>query len=361
MRRVGILSFQNTLNYGAVLQNYALFRVAEGLGYAAEVINYRSQYIERNEYLKFSCKPRAVVNYFLLRKKAALFNNFKRNIAFGPSCTRRNISQKTASYDCVIVGSDQVWNTKITNSDPTFFLDFIDDPKRCKTYAASMGYGELPPCDFNPRKLISHFSSILVREKSAAKIIADECPEAPKPHVVLDPTLVLDKKIWDDIKVIPSFAANKPFVLVYDVSESDLAFDAAHCLVKESNAQVIRIQSYDFSSKPGVKSILNLSPTEFLGLFSCAEATVVSSFHGLCFSIINHRDFYYSGQIAGKNTNSRATDLMDALGISGRTVQDIFNGTVKPIDWDAVESRLSTMKTESLRLLKESLYDVEES
>lgn len=361
MRRIGILSFQNTLNFGAVLQNYALFRMIEGLGYTSEVINYRSSYIERNEYLKFSFKPRAAMNFFLLRKKAALFNNFKRNIAFGPSCTRQNISQATNSYDCVIVGSDQVWNTKITNSDPTFFLDFIEDPRRCKTYAASMGYGELPPCNFDPRKLISHFSSILLREKSAAKVIADKCPEAPRPHVVLDPTLVLDKGIWDDIRVIPAFAVNKPFVLVYDVSESNLAFDAAHYLVKDSNAQIIRIQSYDFSSKPGVKSILNLSPEEFLGLFSCAEVTVVSSFHGLCFSIINHCDFYYSGQVTGKNTNSRATDLMDALGISGRTVQDIFNGTTKPIDWDAVELRLSSMKTESLRFLKDSLIDVEES
>ena len=361
MRRIGILSFQNTLNYGAVLQNYALFRVIEGLGFAPEVINYRSQYIERNEYLKFSFKPRAVVNYFLLKKKAALFNNFKRNIAFSPSCNRRSISQVTDSYDCVIVGSDQVWNTKITNSDPTFFLDFIDNPRRCKTFAASMGYGELPPCDFDQRKLISHFSSILVREKSAAKIISDECPDAPMPHVVLDPTLVLDKSIWDEIKVIPDFVVNKPFVLVYDVSESNLAFDAAHYLVKGSNVQIIRIQSYDFSNKPGVKSILNLSPTEFLGLFSCATATVVSSFHGLCFSIINHRDFYYSGQVTGKNTNSRAIDLMDALGISGRTVQDIFSGTVKPIDWNAVELRLSTMRTDSLRFFKDSLIDVEES
>ena len=86
----------------------------------------------------------------------------------------------------------------------------------------------------------------------------------------------------------------------------------------------------------------------------------MSSFHGLCFSIINHRDFYFSGQTTGKNTNSRATDLMDLLGITGRTVNDLADGTVDPIDWDAVEARLCELRTESLQLLIDSLSDVED-
>ena len=359
MIKVGILTFQNTLNYGAVLQNYALYHELEAFTFCVEVINYRSKVIEKNEGLAYIRGPRSLFRHLQLRKKARLFSKFKQRMRFTASCDERTVSKIASRFDCVVVGSDQVWNTSITGLDLTYFLDFIDDSWRCKTYAASMGYGELSPSDSDLRPLLSHFSSILVREKSAAETIARECPCAPTPRVVLDPTLLVEKRVWDEIQQTPSYALGAPYVLLYDVSESESAFDAARNLAKSSDCRIIRIQSYDLEPVAGMKSVLNVSPEEYLGLFAYAQATVVSSFHGLCFSIINHRDFYFSGQTTGRNTNSRATDLMDALGISGRTVQDLANGTVKPVDWDDVETRLSTLRAESLRLLKESLADAE--
>ena len=359
MKKIGILTFQNTLNFGAVLQNYALYRELKELSFDVAVLNYRSPKIERFECVVPVFKPKALLRYGVLRNKARRFDRFKSKMPFTDSCDANTIAGVAEEFDCIMVGSDQVWNTEITSSDPTYFLDFIDDPVRRKTYAASMGYGELPPCDFDQRPLISGFSSILVREKSAAETIARECPDAPTPHVVLDPTLLVEKNVWDDIEQTPRCADKAPYVLVYAVSEFDAAFEAAHRLADSGGAIVINIPTYGLRPVEGAKSLFNVSPEEYLGLFAHARATVVSSFHGLCFSIINHRDFYFSGQTAGKNTNSRATDLMDALGISGRTVQDLANGTVKPVDWDDVESRLSALRAESLRLLEESLADVE--
>ncbi len=360
MKKIGILTFQNTLNFGAALQNYALFHELESLSFDVDVINYRSKLIEQGERFIPVFRPKPIIRFLQFRNKARLFSNFKKKMSFTNSCKADTVAEICKEFDYVIVGSDQVWNTKITGSDPTYYLDFIDDPKRCKTYAASMGYAELPPCDFDSRALISHFSSILVREKSAADVIAKECPDAPVPHVVLDPTLLVEKKVWDDIERMPACVADEPFVLVYDVSESESAFDSARLLAEPTGARIIRVKSYNLKSVPGMTSVLSVSPEEYLGLFSHAQSTVVSSFHGLCFSIINHRDFYFSGQTTGKNTNSRATDLMEALGISGRTVQDLANGTVKPVDWDDVEERLSALRAESLRLLKESLADLED-
>lgn len=356
---IGILTFQRTLNFGATLQNYALWTMLKKLGYRPVVVDYRQRYIEQNEGLIFHLGPNSLYKWVMSFPKRRSFDRFRNKMDCTSSCDAGTIKNVVSELSCVMVGSDQVWNTRLTNSDPTFFLDFIDDPRRCKTYAASMGYGELPESKFDPRPLISHFSSILVREKSAADAISHECPEAPDAHVVLDPTLLVEKVVWKEIEQMPSYAKGKPYVLVYDVSESDLAFKAAERLSSGTDAHVIRIQSYDLKSRPGVMSVLNVSPEEYLGLFAHAQCTVVSSFHGLCFSIINHRDFYFSGQTAGKNTNSRAADLMGALGITGRTVQDLVNGTVKPVDWDDVEERLRTLRVESLQLLIGSLADVE--
>lgn len=360
MKKVGILTFQNTFNFGALLQNYALFHTLEELSFEPVVVNYRSEAVESGEGFAHPSTLKQMVMFLFMRRKAYLFDSFKHRYLFTPSVTRDGIRKICERLDCVVVGSDQVWNTKITHSDPTYFLDFIDDPRRCKTYAASMGYGELPPCDFDIRSLISHFSSLLVREKTAAETIIRECPDASEPKVVLDPTLLVKRSVWEEIEQLPRYAPDNSYILVYDVSESGLAFDAARSLATKSNAQIIRIQSYDLKPRPGIKSVLNVSPEEYLGLFAHARSTVVSSFHGLCFSIINHRDFYFSGQTTGKNTNSRATDLMDLLGITGRTVNDLADGAVDPIDWDAVEARLCELRADSLQLLIDSLSDVED-
>lgn len=359
MKKIGILTFQNTLNFGATLQNYALYHALESMSFDVDVINYRSETIERHEYVFPTFRPKAICRYLAFKGKARRFNAFKKRMRFSESCHADGVSSVCEKYDCIVVGSDQVWNTKITASDSTYFLDFVDEPARCKTYAASMGFSGLPPCDFDLRPLISHFSSILVREKSAADTINRECPDAPMPHVVLDPTLLVEKNVWDDIEQTPAYASEMPYVLVYAVSELTAAFEAARRLANSSGAKIISVRACGLKPVDGVKSVLNVSPEEYLGLFAHAQATVVSSFHGLCFSIINHRDFYFSGQTSEKNTNSRATDLMDALGISGRTVQDLANGTVKPVDWDDVEARLSALRAESRRLLEESLVGVE--
>ena len=358
MKKIGILTFQNTLNFGAALQNYALYRALESMMFDVNVINYKSEAIERNESIVPVFGLKALFKYFAFKGKSRRFAGFKERMRFTDPCRADGLSDVCNRFDYVVVGSDQVWNTELTRSDSVYFLDLIDEPSRRKTYAVSMGYRELPPCDFDQRPLISGFSSILVREKSAAETIARECPDAPTPHVVLDPTLLVEKKIWEDIEQTPAYASETPYVLVYAVSEFAAAFEAAHTLADSNGTRIVNVRSFGLRRVPGVKSVLNVSPEEYLGLFAHAQATVVSSYHGLCFSIINHRDFYFSGKTSGKNTNSRATDLMDALGITGRTVQDLANGTVKPVDWDDVEARLGVLRAESLRLLEESLADV---
>ena len=45
--RVGILTFHDALNYGAVLQCYALQNTLMNLGYEVEVIDYKNDFINK--------------------------------------------------------------------------------------------------------------------------------------------------------------------------------------------------------------------------------------------------------------------------------------------------------------------------
>ena len=49
MTRIGILTFHNTVNYGAVLQAYALQKTIENLGYEVSIIDYRNPAVTARE------------------------------------------------------------------------------------------------------------------------------------------------------------------------------------------------------------------------------------------------------------------------------------------------------------------------
>ena len=51
MKRIGLLTFHDTTNFGSWLQTYALYEKVRQLGYNAEIIDYRCKGIELREKL----------------------------------------------------------------------------------------------------------------------------------------------------------------------------------------------------------------------------------------------------------------------------------------------------------------------
>ena len=50
MKRIGILTFHNAYNFGAVLQAYALKEyLQQNSNYIVEIINYKNEYIEKDK------------------------------------------------------------------------------------------------------------------------------------------------------------------------------------------------------------------------------------------------------------------------------------------------------------------------
>ena len=48
MKKIGTITFHNSINYGAILQTYALQKCLTDLGYDSEVIDYRNSYLIKN-------------------------------------------------------------------------------------------------------------------------------------------------------------------------------------------------------------------------------------------------------------------------------------------------------------------------
>ena len=361
MSKVGILTFQNTLNYGAALQCYALYRTLRELGHEPMVIDYRNPQIARNEGLTYSwCHPRSVLAYAKRQKRVRAFDAFRSRVHFTEPCDRGSIASVCEGLDYVVVGSDQVWNPQCMSDDPSYFLDFMEDASKKKSYAASIGGSETVTDAFDPAKLLDGFTSLLLRERSGADYVASIIRSGIVPQVVLDPTLLLTGEGWKALAMTPKeVAGTGGYVLLYSISEKERAVQAVNRIAEETGCSRVELASGEREPLPGMEGAAFLQftrPEGFLGLFAGARHAVVSSFHGVCFCILNHLDFYYSLPPTTKGSvNNRVLDLVGALGIDGRTVNELMPGKAARIDWESVDGKLACMRKRSVGLLESSL------
>ena len=133
---VGILTFHEALNYGAVLQCYGLYHSLELIGAESEIIDYHCEQIYNNERPVSAFEVRNIntlVNFLFFsrikRRKKKKFDRFlKTNMAISSNkYARNNIKECNNYYSHFIVGSDQIWNLKLTGNDLTYYLDFVED------------------------------------------------------------------------------------------------------------------------------------------------------------------------------------------------------------------------------------------
>lgn len=250
--KIGIITFHRAVNYGAVLQAYALQTMIQKLGADVEILDYRCSYLEDN-YNPIKILGRAsnikgflgiLVKVFpsAVKKKRSFDRFLKDHLNISKERYNRNsVYQSNQVYDIFITGSDQVWNYNHTNFDKSFFLNFVNDSSKKTAYAASLGFGSLPDKYVEEyRNLLSDFRAISVREKSAQQILKDilkkEVPVMP------DPVFLLDKEEWD--RIIPSGQTIKDkYILVYELMPSESLFKFALKLQHETGYKIIRIST----------------------------------------------------------------------------------------------------------------------
>ena len=354
MYKVGILTFQNTLNFGAMLQCYGLYQVVAKIGYDVEIINYNCRQIEKQESIISDGTLKSTIKVLLHRGKAKRFSAFLHSMNLSPRCDRENFADITKRYNFIVVGSDQVWNPECTGYDITYFLDQIEDQAKKLSYAASIGLEHFPDCGSDYASLLSGFSSLLVREETAAREIK-RFVDMPV-QVVIDPTLLAEKNVWESLGRMPTSVTGKHYILVYAISEHERSLQVARKIAEERNLEIVNIQQYGFNRAPGAHNMHDISPEEFVGLFLGADAAVVSSFHGLCFSLIAGVDFFYATDGGTSSSrSSRLLDLMKLLGIEGRSVEDYLGDKAISLDWDSINQRLLHERARSLQLLQTSL------
>ena len=354
--KIGILTQHFLLNYGGIIQNFALQRVLMKLGHAPLTFEHDTCY-SRTRWLlrtvKHILRMRSFRNlpvYPIYKGRIGNKNFIKfvlRNIRSVP--VKDFVPSLTAQYgiDAYVVGSDQVWRPAF-NLGPrlgNMFLDFADDKVKKFSYAASFGCKEWEYTKEQEKacsKLARRFDAISVREASALDLCKNHFGVVAS--LVLDPTLLLDKEDYG--KVCHDVPKKEKHIFVYSLVVSEGVLAVAEKVAEAMGLSIIVKQA-------GRKVKKEDTIEDWFAEFRDADYVVTDSFHGMVFSIIFNKPFSIVMNPSGGN--DRYLSLLSQLGLMERIVSDELQPVFSAIDWSDVNHRLTELRKASFEFLKTNL------
>ena len=361
MKKVGIITFHTALNYGAVLQTYALQNFLNEQGIENEIIDYECPFIEQC-YKPFHIENKKILNAIVrgflfgrtISKKRDRFNSFINNhLNLSEKYSdSKSINEVKDDYSCFISGSDQVWSPITAGFDSVYFLDFADDNQKI-SYAASIGTNEISE-DLKMKYVerLDGFNEISVREESAKELLNDIGIKT-KIEVHADPTLLLKKDNWSKLSVDLPNSIHSKYLLVFNVEKPIHDLEFAKKKAKELDLQLVYLNDRTVKKDKDITYIQAASPELFLSLFRNADMIVSNSFHGTVFSIIFKKQFYVELENK-KQRNIRVENLLRNLELNNREINDV-DSIINDEMWIRVENILEEKRIMAKEYLKRNI------
>lgn len=310
--KIGILTHPQGINYGGILQCYALCTYLHKIGHEPIVfrrmpnpqfflIRWIRAILKALHYPRYY-NPYEVDRLLNIRpfidKHIPLTESLKSTRAMNRIC-------KKCKIDAVIVGSDQVWRQDFSvNYGYNYFLDFVPDSVIKASYAASLGLSYWHYTDQQTAKIkkyLSEFKGISVREEDAVDLIKENLGIDVMQHI--DPTLLLSSNDYDKI-TSPRLILGK-YVFVYWLGDKSIVAKEI-IQYKKDGYDVVDINLRDNIELPSIG--------DWISYIKYADYMITDSFHGCVFSII------YGTRLLVRFNKSggvgRISSLFNILGIS---------------------------------------------
>lgn len=377
MKNIGIITFHRSHNYGSVLQTYALQTVLRKnlTDYNCEIIDFTPpnskeiyNIFKKNNSVKNVVKN--ILELFTYKFKKIRYKEFEKfiNTKFILSQNRYfsefQLKGMPHKYDVLICGSDQIWNTNCIDFDYSYYLPFAKNTKKI-SYAPSLGPGK-PFKNSEDKERIKEylrdFHSISVRENGGTKIIQQLTNK--KVFTVVDPTLLLKAKDWDNIS--SNQTIDKEYIFFYSIGYKKDDINIAKWFSKKFNLPVITLFTVGnriiFS---GFEIFKNQSPGDFINLIKNAKLVLSSSFHGTVFSIIYRKPFYSIRKMRDDKIieDDRINTLLEEFKLTDRQVDiNSVNFIEDPftVNYTKSEKYIEKARKESMDYLLNSIIQEQE-
>ncbi|MDD3196269.1 MAG: polysaccharide pyruvyl transferase family protein [Paludibacter sp.] len=379
--KIVILTLPFHINYGGVLQAYALQKVLKDMGHDVYIADLP---ISKEPYKKLRRFVGRIVRKYLFRKKnitriyidlterqkEIVHKNFlqfiNRNLKLTEKVTQQTIfkSLSKQQYDAYIVGSDQVWRPKYTSNISLFFLDFLVNTSNIKkiAYAASFGTDEW---EYTVKEttivseLAHKFNTISVREKSGIQLCKDKL--GVDAEQMPDPTLLLTKEDYIELcNFEHSHQVNNRQITVvlldHSIEKKKLIDKIEHKLqipvvytLPESKFAENKLNTLEELTFPSVG--------QWIKGFLDAEFVITDSFHGTVFAILFNKPFITFGNasrgMARFNSLLSLFELQDRLLLS--TEEFDFERLTQPLNHAQIEAALTNERKKARSFLMNAL------
>ena len=293
MKKIGILTFHRSFNYGAFMQCFSLCeRLKKDFPDACfEVVDYTSPKIlatyEREVSQAKDKKAKQLKErnqaFLSCQEKLPLSDLHEISDQYETTCAYMN-----EHYDAVIVGSDAVWNWIVRGFPNLYFLKGYRGKKF--SYAASvhgMDYTIMSKEQKNYLKeAFEDFEYIGVRDTATEKMVQFVAPHLAPIHNC-DPTMFLD---LDQVPCDKDALKQKMICAGVDFSKPLIGVMAGNTIGQEIKRRfknkVQLIGLYQHNRNVDV-FLHDLSPFEWAHVFSFFNATLTHFFHGTMLSLVN--------------------------------------------------------------------------
>lgn len=359
------VTYHHTTNYGASLQAYALQQTILSLGHENVLFEYPYKSSSGKVSFKSKIKPKNIYLKYLsvIRKKQteALQRHFsefhcKKLILSPVYSSMEDLRQNPPDVDCLITGSDQVWNLRtLKEFIPARFLDFGSTGMRRISYAASIeGLNYTDEEKNKIREYLKSFSAISLREESAKAYI--ESFSHRKATRVLDPVFLRTQTEWLSVAKKPRI--DGPYILCYQVRRNKKMQEVVDRLKKITGYPVVSIFNTPIKWINSDYAFYDVPPEEFVGLYSKAAVVVSASFHGTAFGLLFEKPTY---GLVKSGSGSRIKELLHLFSLDKYCISDdadIQELSVEPID---IKEKIESERNRSLLYLKAALEGDQQS
>ena len=374
MKKVGIMSMQRIANYGSFLQAYALKKLIEELECTVEFVDYhigtpiiRDNIESKNKFVRKFEKGVETLKYRAPFSHKLSFIRYKQSFKtkYMPLLGITQEMNYNPILDCLVIGSDEVFNCIQKNSNVGYSLELFgknNNAKKLITYAASFGNTTLEKLEKYKKEkeigtLLKKFDAISVRDTNSGTIVKLLSGNAPIYN--LDPVLTYDYIGCCD--KIPQIKTNDKYLILYAYS-GRISDDEAEWIEKYAYKRNMKIYAIGGIQKCE-DYFIDCSPFEVLGYFQNAEEVITDTFHGSIFSIITHRPFttIVRKSVGDSYGNEeKITDLLNRLGLNDRMTASIENAEYinkKQIDYIKIDNFLQKQRAIAKEYLKKNLED----
>lgn len=351
--KIGILTHQYINNYGAFLQAWALREAIAELFPNDEVqiidyVNLKHFIINAGGWFRFYKNRESFKDWM---EKIRLPRTFAKARNQEMILSKRCFNAKQINaldFDCIIVGSDEVWNYKDTKGNAALKFGEGLTCKNLIAYAPSVG--KTAADESVPEYVIrgiKKFKKISARDDLTEQLVCNITGTAPER--VLDPTFLAE------FPRAELAAKKKPYILFYYCE--NLPHNILNQIFSYAKEQGLAVYGAGECDKRYSEITVNLMPFEWVEMFRNAEFVFTGTFHGAVFSILNRRQFKV--YLTNESRIKKVTALLEELGIQNRKMDSKFEFDLEimknEINYDAVYRVINEKRQSSKQYLKDAI------